>query len=460
MRQLDSQWRRWRLPALLRGPRRWEVGLACLLAVLFFVSMLVESPSGRVERAVKAVGDDSDGYPVQSDEQELDLGKLGADDVQESAEERREDAQKELDVISEAMEKEMEQYDDSEVLPRGYKKVPALGNLLFSDGEAFEAAPYIKTPTEMLSDAQYGKWWYSQKLHEEFFMETKHKLYIPHLAQSITRKEFHEVFRQTSTPVVIPFQHMRKLGFITKAMTMEDLRREFPYEPPQSGVVPSVYHNRAGLDKTKKKLDLGPGVYAISQDTKLHKGTMRNYPRNMLMGPQALRMLNVSYPPFVPKKRFQLPTLWFGTSTSDTKLHHDCCDNWVSMIHGTKRWLIAPPTDARKLAPIICSGKHQSLCWASLKYPNQKNMSSRDMKILESLESITIDIKQGEMLYLPAGWFHHIENLGPTVMMNFWTRGCENVGLALDKDPLRPDRPDFDLCPRVARDTNDFISQA
>lgn len=70
-----------------------------------------------------------------------------------------------------------------------------------------------------------------------------------------------------------------------------------------------------------------------------------------------LSMLEISRPPFVPRKRFQPPTLWMGTSTADTKLHSDCCDNFVMMIAGKKRWIIAPPTDARHLRPIRCDGK-------------------------------------------------------------------------------------------------------
>jgi hypothetical protein len=64
--------------------------------------------------------------------------------------------------------------------------------------------------------------------------------------------------------------------------------------------------------------------------------------------------LGVSRPPFVDRHRFQPPTLWLGTSTSDTKLHSDCCDNFVMMISGVKRWYLAAPTEARNLKPIKC----------------------------------------------------------------------------------------------------------
>ena len=93
-----------------------------------------------------------------------------------------------------------------------------------------------------------------------------------------------------------------------------------------------------------------------------------------------------------------------GTSTADTRLHHDCCDNFVVMAVGTKRWFIAPPSDSQILKPIRCDGVHQSLCWASVKYPNKyDSLKQADKDKLDNLHSITLDLKAGEMLYLPAG---------------------------------------------------------
>mmetsp|Transcript_33038 Transcript_33038/g.52997 ORF Transcript_33038/g.52997 Transcript_33038/m.52997 type:complete len:108 (-) Transcript_33038:709-1032(-) len=73
-------------------------------------------------------------------------------------------------------------------------------------------------------------------------------------------------------------------------------------------------------------------------------------------------------------------------------------------------------------------------------------MTPRDAEMKNKLNAVGIELKAGEMLYLPAGWWHHIENLGPTVMVNFWTLGCENIHVALDNDPNRSIRSDFNNC--------------
>jgi len=470
-----------------RGSSMWPRGrevLAAFLALMFVVSvwshrasidaqdrdpiqamatrgLKLGEDSGKVTNEVSPVlageyPDQDDSRGRQDNNKAADI-LLGEEEEEELEDHRNELLAESLEVMQSARVGEVEEEVREE--RAGAVRVKSLGDLLFDDGEAYMAAPDIDIPDVPIPSYFYEKVWYLQKLHDEFFQRYTHKLHIPHLAQSITRKQFHEVFRQTSTPVVMKFDHLRNLGVLTKAWTIKELRERFPYEPTP-GAKKVNYGAQAGF--SNKQLDLGPALYELEKDAKLEKngGTLRNFPRNLMIKPKYLALLDATFPPFVPKSRFQIPTLWMGTSTADTKLHHDCCDNFVMMIAGTKRWTIAPPPDTRQLRPVVCTGKHQSLCWAALQYPNDPNMSAADRVRLNSLQRITIDLKAGEMMYLPAGWWHHIENLGPTVMVNFWTRGCSNSEVALDADPLRSDRPDLFQCPAVAQKTADYINMS
>ena len=368
------------------------------------------------------------------------------DDEEESVEEKEQEY-KEQELRATRKEEAIVQTEAKKTSTHA-KRVESLGNFLFSDGEEYEKAPFITLPNDPELGQPFSGMWKLLNVHEEYFKTHAHKRYIPRLAQTITRQQFHEVFRKTSTPVIIPFEHARALGFLTQATTIEDLQRRYPYDP-SSG--PKTY-NKYSL--TRSTVDWGPAVYAIANDAKLEKIAVgvRNFPRNLHMSSRNMAVMGVSRPPYIQKQRFQAASAWFGTSTSDTKLHHDCCDNFVMMIVGTKRWFIAPPTDWRTLRPVRCEGDNQSLCWASVPYPNAKDLPEDKQRVLDALNSVTIDLKAGEMLYLPAGWWHHITNLGPTVMMNHWTYGCENVALQLDLEPTRRDRPDFKSCERNARE--------
>jgi hypothetical protein len=185
------------------------------------------------------------------------------------------------------------------------------------------------------------------------------------------------------------------------------------------------------IRRDDEEIDLGPGLASILRDEKLAKqGALRNYPRNLHIKREALAKLEVDYPPLIAgdSNTWQLPTLWLGTSTADTPFHHDCCDNFVVMIAGIKRMTLAPPTDWRTLSP-ICSGPNKSLCWAKISDPNKSGLPKKSQEIVDAMHKIVVELRAGEILYMPAGWFHHIKNLGATVMVNHWTRNQQQIGL-------------------------------
>ncbi|CAK8998814.1 Bifunctional arginine demethylase and lysyl-hydroxylase JMJD6, partial [Durusdinium trenchii] len=266
------------------------------------------------------------------DAQELGLEVLRAPGKEEYPEQNDEESLV-VDLKNEELTKEEERMEEKalevmEQVQSGIRtikvgdystRVKQLGNLLFKDGAMYEAASNLSVPINLLRDAEYNHLWYLQKMHDQFFQSFKHKRYIPRLDQPISRLEFHQLFRQTSTPVIIPFKHMRHLGFLTKGWTLDKLRERFPYSPTP-GSKRLHYNAKSGLN-AKNTLDLGPALYELSKDAKLAKGTgtQRNFPRNLMLRPKYLAMLNISYPPFVPKRRFQVPTLWMGTSSADTE---------------------------------------------------------------------------------------------------------------------------------------------
>lgn len=110
-----------------------------------------------------------------------------------------------------------------------------------------------------------------------------------------------------------------------------------------------------------QEIDLGPAVATLKNNVDLKKTKIgRNFPRNTKVNPAAMKKLGLSYPPFVfPGTTMMAPSLWFGVSTSSTKTHSDCCDNFAVMITGTKRWTVAPPSEGRLIKP-KCNG---GLCW-------------------------------------------------------------------------------------------------
>ena len=102
--------------------------------------------------------------------------------------------------------------------------------------------------------------------------------------------------------------------------------------------------------------------------------------------------------------------------------HWICSDNFITMIAGTKRITLSPPTDFHLLKP-RCVGRNKGLCYANIPEPNRPEVDT------SYFNKLIVDVKPGEILYVPAGWFHHIENLGPTVMANMWSFGQETCAV-------------------------------
>lgn len=283
---------------------------------------------------------------------------------------------------------------------------------IFEDAAAYKQAPHIQSMPESAS-IRYRE---IVLQHERYYRLHPSRLYVPKLKKTakLTIAQFAERFLKHSQPVIIPFEAMRHLGFTTRSYTLDELLELYPkykrtfiykYGNPGPG-----------------ELDLGPAVWALKQGDALRKtATGRNFPRNTKITLEKLARLNIQNPPYIiPGTPMLAPSLWFATVSSSTKLHSDCCDNYAMMISGTKRWTVAPPNEARILTP-SCSG---GLCWVKkLEHPDEHASTDKQKELADKLQKVTFDLGPNEMLYLPTGWFHHVENVGPTIMVNFWTKG-------------------------------------
>jgi len=288
-------------------------------------------------------------------------------------------------------------------------------NILYSNYEEYEAAPWVKVPNQ----APLRRQWWGLQDFINVYRQYPVKAVVPVLNRSVQLNldTFREKFRKLGQPVKFHYDNLREMGFRTRSHTLDELRKRFPYTAPMNGRTFSQY--RPNAQYAQKQIDLGPGLAAIADDGALvRKNGLRNFPRNMQVKVETLSALDIQWPPLVAPRFRQRPAFWMGTSSSGTGFHHDCCDNFVMMISGTKRFTLAPTTDWYSLKP-KCVGKHRSLCYANPAEPNKPGVDT------SFFHKMVVDIEPGEILYMPAGWFHHIENLGPVVMVNFWTLGKE-----------------------------------
>jgi len=106
--------------------------------------------------------------------------------------------------------------------------------------------------------------------------------------------------------------------------------------------------------------------------------------------------------------------LWFGSNTV-TPLHCDLTHNFFAQVSGSKRFIIFAPEDSDFLYPydVTMSMPHISHVDAAnpdlLRHPRAAHATP-----------IELTINAGELLFLPAFWWHQVESMLPSISVNFW----------------------------------------
>lgn len=107
--------------------------------------------------------------------------------------------------------------------------------------------------------------------------------------------------------------------------------------------------------------------------------------------------------------------LWMGPKGTITPWHHDLTNNLLLQIAGTKRVLLAASHDIA----LMRNTRHCFSGWAGEKLEPGPATADRP-KIL------SVDIMPGEILFIPVGWWHHVEALDVTIGMSFTNFAADN----------------------------------
>ncbi|MBS9434099.1 cupin-like domain-containing protein [Photorhabdus hainanensis] len=105
----------------------------------------------------------------------------------------------------------------------------------------------------------------------------------------------------------------------------------------------------------------------------------------------------------IPEKLFK-PLLWIfiGADCSGTALHYDVLEThaWLAVIEGRKRLAL-----------------HAPACWDH-EYEQQR---AQALQVLETRcdqgEWRYLEVNKGDLLYIPATWWHEVVNEGPTISL-------------------------------------------
>lgn len=108
---------------------------------------------------------------------------------------------------------------------------------------------------------------------------------------------------------------------------------------------------------------------------------------------------------------------WIGPAGARTGLHHDYLDNLAVQLVGRKRFYLLRPGVVERLGAV--AAKHD--CWAALSSLSADAVVARGVL---AGDAWVVDLEPGDVLYVPARWWHEVVNHTPSVLLSgfFGTR--------------------------------------
>jgi hypothetical protein len=127
------------------------------------------------------------------------------------------------------------------------------------------------------------------------------------------------------------------------------------------------------------------------------------------------------WPPYFVN--YQLPKVWFGPAGTVTPLHCDYFDNLYAQVWGRKKIRLFHPCDGE----LLPTREINPTLYASLFDPEEPDYA-RWPSVRDACE-IECIVGAGDLLFLPAGWFHHVRAVDFSLSVSRWT---EDYPIAAD----------------------------
>lgn len=119
--------------------------------------------------------------------------------------------------------------------------------------------------------------------------------------------------------------------------------------------------------------------------------------------------------------------LWVGPGGHTSCLHYDPMDGLLMQLHGAKKVLLFPPAQTYNLYPIplykpLRYGLALRAVYSQV-YPDRPDLDAFPKFARAQPYAIEIILNPGDILFLPAGWWHEVTSLGDGVVCSvnrFW----------------------------------------
>lgn len=243
----------------------------------------------------------------------------------------------------------------------------------------------------------------------------------------ISAQEFQDLCESEKSPVII------KNAISWKALKKWN-RNFFSERFPDKKVSLTIFDTKINMPGNQIEVKIPDAlklIYENSIPNKKHYIMQRSLTECF---PELLS--DVEMPKYVNSHKEVVSNFWYSESGANTRAHYDYSNNIFVQVSGVKRVRLFSPSDTQFLYPhditdyVTMDGVNHPAVQASkissideidyLRFPEFKHATS--------YEGI---LRGGDILYIPAGWWHEICSLDVSMSVNYWWK------LKIDEFPFQ-----------------------
>jgi hypothetical protein len=129
----------------------------------------------------------------------------------------------------------------------------------------------------------------------------------------------------------------------------------------------------------------------------------------------------VPVPPWIRRERIYSCNLWIGAGNNRTLLHYDAWDGFMLLAAGTKEFRMFPRSETRRMFQHGSLGL-RSLFSGAVLHSKIKPLDVQPEYAQEfsKARGYRGTMQAGEVIYIPAGYWHYVESEGLNIGVNFF----------------------------------------
>lgn len=105
---------------------------------------------------------------------------------------------------------------------------------------------------------------------------------------------------------------------------------------------------------------------------------------------------------------------WLGPKGTISPMHYDPKHNLLCQVFGHKKIILAAPEDGPNLYP------HEGDMLKNTTQIDAENVDMEKFPLCSKVKFFYLNLYEGEILYIPPGWWHYVRSLEKSFSVSFW----------------------------------------